>query len=154
MERDKIIKQIEEIEEKFKSVDKKIEDLIKNCKNKKEFLKEFDFYKALDLTINDVNLLLDYNDLTGLKEIDIKRLMRLNDILEKQYKWIDKINEAIILENPSNWKIVNRNILSYFQNKNKNKQDKQNVVINVYVDKSKEDINLETIGVENEKINE
>lgn len=148
MNREEIIKKIEKIEKKFGDVDKKIEALIGTCKNKKEFLKEFDFYKALDLTIDDVNLLLDYNDLIDLKESEIKRLMKLNDILEKQYKWIDKINEAIILENPSNYKIVNRNILSYFQNKNKNKQDKQNVVINVYVDKSKEDINLEKIGVE------
>lgn len=142
MERKDIVKQIEDIENKFNNLEDKIQVLVDNIQQQKQFMEEFDFYKTLGLTVKDVNLLLDYSNIDILKEEDIKRIMVLNNKLNQQYKWIDKINEAIIYKHGTNWKIVGRNQIQYLLNKNKNKNEKQNVIVNIHLENKKDAITL------------
>lgn len=142
MDRKEVLKHLEEIENKFNNLEDKIQVLVDNIQQQKQFMEEFDFYKALGLTVKDVNLLLDYSNIDILKEEDIKRIIVLNNKLNQQYKWIDKINEAIIYKHGTNWKIVGRNQIQYLLNKNKNKNEKQNVIVNIHLENKKDAITL------------
>ncbi len=134
---------ISRLETKFKDIDIKIKQLLD--KNQyKSLLTKIDFIKALDITIEEYDLLQDYNNIRELSENDIKRLMNLNERLEQKYKYIDLINEKIIMT-CSDWKIVNKNAITYILNKDKNKQEKQNVIINVYLDETGTPLSLEDI---------
>ena len=134
---------ISRLETKFKDIDIKIKQLLD--KNQyKSLLTKIDFIKALDITIEEYDLLQDYNNIRELSENDIKRLMNLNERLEQKYKYIDLINEKIIMT-CSDWKIVNKNAITYILNKDKNKQEKQNVIINVYLDETGKPLSLEDI---------
>lgn len=136
---------INQLELKFQSIDDKITKLLEDNNKNKRLLTQIDFIQALGITVPEYDLLQDYNNIDELKESDIKRLIKLNDLLEQKYKYIDLINEKIILT-VSNWRVVNKNSITYILNKNKYKQDKQNVIINVYVDKNnKQNITTKTL---------
>ncbi len=134
---------ISRLETKFKDIDTKIEQLL--AKNQyKALLTKIDFIKALDISIEEYDLLQDYNNIKELSEEEIKRLISLNERLEQKYKYIDLINEKIIMT-CSDWRIVNKNAITYILNKDKNKQEKQNVIINVYLDETGTPLTMEQI---------
>lgn len=137
---------INKIETKFKTMDAKITALLEDSRVQNKLLTQIDFILKLGITVQEYDLLQDYNDVMDLSEKDIKRLMNLNEALEKKYKYIDLINEKIILS-CTDWKVVNRNTIGYILNKNKSKNDKSNVVMNIYVDESsKNKLDLQELG--------
>ena len=149
--RTQILQIINTLEDKFKTIDNKITLLLNDCREANRLLTKIDFITKLGISVSEYDLLQDYNDIIELKEEDIKRLIALNEALEKKYKYIDLVNEKIILS-CTDWKVVNRNTITYILNKGKNKDSKQNVIINVYVDDdpNKSKVDLESIGVNNE----
>ena len=146
-----ISEQIKTLVNKFNNIDSKIEQLIQETQNQKKLLKEIDFIKYLGLSVSDMDLIEEYNDIGGISEEEIKTLMNLNDTLQKKLKWIDRVNEGIILENSHDWKVVNKNTIQYLLNSKKTKNERNNVIINCYVDTTKPSLTLEKLGIEKER---
>lgn len=133
---------IESLERKFNDIDNKIKTMLD--KKQQQLLSKVDFIKALDISIPEYDLLQDYNNIRELSEQDIKRIIALNDLLQQKYKYIDLLNEKLILT-CSDWKVVNKNSITYILNKDKTKQEKSNVIINVYFDDKSNKIMLDKI---------
>lgn len=139
-----VLKKIEQLEKKFKTIDDKIKELIDNSKKANKLLTKIDFIDKIGITIDEYDLLQDYNDIYELSNIDIKRIIKLNDDLERKFKYIDLINEKIVLS-CADYKVINKNTISYLLNKNKNQTSKSNVIINIYVDDNENKVDLETL---------
>lgn len=139
-----VLKKIEILEQKFKLIDEKIKELIDNSRKANKLLTKIDFIDKIGITVDEYDLLQDYNDIYELSNNDIKRIIKLNDDLERKFKYIDLINEKIVLS-CTDYKVVNKNTISYLLNKNKNQTSKNNVIINIYVDDNENKVDLETL---------
>lgn len=141
-----MIKKIEALENKFDTIDNKVKSLIDIASTKNELLTKIDFINAIGIDIEEYDLLTDYGNIEELSTNEINRLIAINDSLEKKFKYIDLINEKIILS-CTDFKKINKNTISYILNK-KNKDDtKQNVIINVKID-DEEEFSLEELTKE------
>lgn len=141
-----MIKKIEALENKFDTIDNKVKSLIDIASTKNELLTKIDFINAIGIDIEEYDLLTDYANIETLSTNEINRLIAMNDSLEQKFKYIDLINEKIILS-CTDFKKINKNTISYILNK-KNKDDtKQNVIINVKID-DEEEFSLEELTKE------
>lgn len=141
-----MIKKIEALENKFDTIDNKVKSLIDIASTKNELLTKIDFINAIGIDIEEYDLLTDYGNIEELSTNEINRLIAMNDSLEQKFKYIDLINEKIILS-CTDFKKINKNTISYILNK-KNKDDtKQNVIINVKID-DEEEFSLEELTKE------
>lgn len=145
------VKRIKELEQKFLLINEKIKVLVNESEKNKQLLTKIDFIKAIGLDIEEYDLLVDYNDIEDLTDEQTKQLMRLNDELEKKLKYIQLINEKIVLS-CNDYKKINKNTITYLLNKDKKSQERQNVIINVHMEgKPEEHITTERLLKENEK---
>lgn len=141
-----MIKKIEALENKFDTIDNKVKSLIDIASTKNELLTKIDFINAIGIDIEEYDLLTDYGNIEELSTNEINRLIAINDSLEKKFKYIDLINEKIILS-CTDFKKINKNTISYILNKKNKDATKQNVIINVKID-DEEEFSLEELTKE------
>lgn len=137
---------INSLEKKFEKINDKIKVLLDNSQEQQKLLATIDFINALGISLEEYDLLTSFGNIVNLEEEHIKRLIDLNDRLDKKLKYIDIINEKIILT-CTNFKVVNKNTIGFILQKRKTEKEdeKQNVIINVYVEDNKPPLLLEDL---------
>lgn len=119
---------IQSIEAKFSKVDTELSKLIKKSSTNQTLFTKLDIINALGITNQEYNLLQDYLDYPELTNVQVQKLIEINQILTNQLKYIDLVNDNLILKNP---KVATKNTIQYLLNKKNSSDNKNNIVINI-----------------------